>query len=53
MKTLNEARMIAGVGIKELADSLDVSYISLAKIFRQSPIEIANYICNEFKCEYV
>ena len=35
MKTLNEARMIAGVGIKELADSLDVSYISLAKIFKE------------------
>lgn len=35
MKTLNEARIIAGVGIKELADNLDVSYISLAKIFKE------------------
>lgn len=33
----------------------DVSFpcFSLAKIFRKSPMEIANNICNEFKCEYV
>lgn len=35
MKTLNEARVIAGIGIKELADSLNLSYISLAKIFKE------------------
>ena len=35
METLNDARIIAGVGIAEIADSLGVSYISLAKIFKE------------------
>lgn len=38
MKTLNDARIVAGVGIAEIADSLGVSYFSLAKIFKEEEI---------------
>lgn len=38
MKTLNDARIMAGVGIAEIADCLGVSYIFLAKIFKEEEI---------------
>ena len=38
MKTLNDARIMAGVGIAEIADGLGVSYIYLAKIFKEEEL---------------
>lgn len=38
MKTLNDARIMAGVRVTEIADSLGVSYIYLAKIFKEEEI---------------